>query len=257
MSRVVVDPAEIAQLNLKTIAPGIQRAFLVEQFNRILVTRATIPDFNPGIEVFIEKDDLLPFEEAKLYGHNAIHSLLGFIGRLKGYRGMAQLKDDPPVMQIARQAFLAESGPALIQKYASLGDTLFTRKGFEAYAADLLQRMTNPHLADTTERAGRDIIRKLAPNDRIFGTMQLALEHNIDPANMATAALAAIALLLRDADQYNLPPDLRTEDWRNLDTPKLQKILTRIWNNQPPANSEKLISQVLAAQNRLNSLTIQ
>ncbi|MBN2270078.1 MAG: hypothetical protein JXN61_05655, partial [Sedimentisphaerales bacterium] len=68
MSRVVDDPAEIAQLKLKTIAPGIERAFLVEQFNRILVSRKQIAGFKPGIEVFIEKDDLLPFEEAKLYG---------------------------------------------------------------------------------------------------------------------------------------------------------------------------------------------
>jgi len=62
MSRVVDDP------------------FLVEQFNRILVSRTRIAGFTPGIGVFIEKDDLLPFEEAKLYAHNAVHSLLGFVG---------------------------------------------------------------------------------------------------------------------------------------------------------------------------------
>ena len=85
MSRVVTDPAEIAALKLEPIAPGLDRAFLVEQFNRILVSRTQIPDFKPGIEVLVEKDDLLPFEEAKLYGHNAIHSLLGFLGAIKGY----------------------------------------------------------------------------------------------------------------------------------------------------------------------------
>jgi mannitol-1-phosphate/altronate dehydrogenase len=88
MSRVVTNPAEISKLKLRTIAPGINRAFLVEQFNRILVSRTRIAGFKPGIEIFIEKDDLLPFEEAKLYGHNAIHSLLGFIGAVKGIKSM-------------------------------------------------------------------------------------------------------------------------------------------------------------------------
>ncbi len=118
MSLVVTDPAEIAELKLKTITPGIKKAFLVEEFNRILVSKTRIPDFKPGIEIFIEKDDLLAFEEAKLYGHNAIHSLLGLIAAIKGYAKMTELRDDLGIMQIGRDAFLQESGEALIKKYA-------------------------------------------------------------------------------------------------------------------------------------------
>jgi len=234
MSRVVDDPAEIAHVKLKAIAPGLQRAFLVEQFNRILVSRTDLPGFTPGIEVFIEKDDLLPFEEAKLYGHNAVHSLLGFIGALKGCTKMTRLKDDLSLMQAARHAFLNEAGAALVEKYACLNDELFTKSGFAHYAEDLLQRMTNPCLADTTARAARDITRKLAPNDRIFGTIQLALDHNIDPENMAAAALAAAALLLRDHAKYNLPPDLRTQTWQTIDKASLTSLLTHIWKTPPP-----------------------
>jgi len=92
----------------------------------------------PGIKVFLEKYDLLPFEEAKLYGHNAIHSLLGFIGAVKGATSMTGLKDDKTVMQIGREAFLKESGAALVKKYAHLGDELFTEAGFKDFAEDLL-----------------------------------------------------------------------------------------------------------------------
>jgi mannitol-1-phosphate/altronate dehydrogenase len=161
MSRVVTDPAEIAELKLKPIAPGIKCAFLVEEFNRIMVSRTQIADFKPGIEVFIEKDDLLAFEEAKLYGHNAIHSLLGFLGAVKGYTGMTELKADRAIMEIGRAAFLEECGAALIKKYAHLRDELFTKAGQRRYAEDLLERMTNPYLADTVARAGRDVVRKL------------------------------------------------------------------------------------------------
>jgi len=225
ISRVVTDAAEIAELQLKTIAPGIERAFLVEQFNRILVSRTQIAGFQPGIKVFIEKDDLLPFEEAKLYGHNAIHSLLGFIGAVKGAKSMTELKDDKIVMRIGRDAFLQESGAALVKKYAYLGDELFTEAGYKGFAEDLLERMTNPYLGDTIARVTRDVVRKLEMDGRIFGTMQLALEHGVEPKNMALGAMAGIAVLLQKAEEYNLPNDLRCADRRKLDEVRIERIL--------------------------------
>ena len=229
MSQVVNDPREIAERKLTRIAPGVDRAFLVEQFNRILVTRTTIPDFVPGIEVFIEKADLLPFEEAKLYGHNAIHALLGFIGLLKGYTKMTEIRNDARVMHVARKAFIAESGGALIRKHASLGDELFTETGYRHYADDLLERMTNPYLADTTARAARDVVRKLGVNDRIYGTMALALEHGIEPRNMAVGAMAGIALLLAHAVDHDLPHEWHSLNWLTLNVRSLAPMLQYLW----------------------------
>ncbi len=74
--------------------------------------------------MLIEKDQLLPFEEAKLYGHNAIHALMAYLGALKGYTKMSQLRGDSVIMQIARDAFINESGAALINKYSHLNDEL-------------------------------------------------------------------------------------------------------------------------------------
>lgn len=256
MSRVVTDPAEIADLKLNTIAPGINRAFLVEQFNRILVSRTQIADFKPGIEVFIEKDDLLPFEEAKLYGHNAVHSLLGFIAAVKGYTKMTELKDDKVVMQIGRDAFLQESGAALIKKYASVGDELFTKDGFRDTAEDLLERMTNPYLADTVARVVRDVVRKLRLNGRIFGTMQLVLEYDIEPNNMAFGAVAGIAVLLEKAEENNLPADLRFGDWRQLDNAKIEKIMNWLWTGQKSKYSGQLIKYLKSAQKSLKKLIV-
>ena len=251
MSRVVADPSEITELKLETIAPGIKRAFLVEEFNRILVTRTGIPDFKPGIKVFIEKDDLLPFEEAKLYGHNAIHSLLGFIGAVKGATSMTELKENKAVMQIGRAAFLGECGAALIKKYARMGDELFTEAGMRAYAEDLLERMTNPYLADTVARAGRDAVRKLRINGRIFGAMSLALEYGIEPNNMALGAMAGIAVLLEKAEGNNLPDDLHFGDWRKLDDTKIEKLVNWLWAGQRGRYAPQLIKYVQNAQKRL------
>lgn len=256
MSRVVTDPIEIAELKLATIAPGLERAFLVEQFNRILVSRTAISDFKPGIEVFIEKDDLLPFEEAKLYGHNAIHSLLGFIGAVKGATSMTELRDDKAVMKIGRAAFLQESGAALITKYANLEEELFTEAGYRNYADDLLERMTNPYLADTVARVTRDIRRKLEIKGRIFGTMQLALEYDIEPQNMASGAMAGVAVLLKNAKENNVPVDLRLSDWRHLEDNKIEKILDWLWEGQSCKSTPRLIRYVQKAKNRLHKLAV-
>ncbi len=254
MSRVVNDPAEIASLNLTPIAPGIGRAFLVEEFNRILVSKTTIPGFVPGIQVFVEKDDLLPFEEAKLYGHNAIHALLGFIGALKGYAKMTDLAGDKPLMHVAREAFVRESGGALMRKYASLGDELFTESGYQRYADDLLGRMTNPFLADTTERAARDILRKLGATDRVFGTMSLALEWGVRPANMAVGALAGVAMLLGDVAGHGVPDEFHGIGWQSLDRAGLADLLRWAWKNEEPPFRDELIDCTWQARDRLAEL---
>lgn len=254
MSQVVSDPREIDERQLAPIAPGFGRAFLVEEFNRILVSRTVIPGFVPGTEVFIEKADLLPFEEAKLYGHNAIHALLGFIGLLKGYAKMTELKGDTRVMRVAREAFIAESGGALIRKHASLGDELFTEAGYRHYAEDLLERMTNPYLADTTARAARDVVRKLGVNDRIYGTMTLAIEHGIKPKNMAVGAMAGVVLLLANATDHGLPHEFHSLNWRALDARSLAQLLAFLWQTPASPSLHELADCTCRAGKSLASL---
>ncbi len=208
MSQVVADAEAIRALGIAGMAPGIDRAFLVESFNHILVTQSTLAALKPGIGVFEEKADLLPFEEAKLYGHNAIHAVMAYLSEWRGYRRMSEAGDDALVMGVARAAFLDESGVALVRKYAGLGDTLFTEAGYRRYAADLLARMTNRHLADAVERAGRDPVRKLGLSDRIYGAMSLALGQGISPVNMGRGAAAGLMKLVSERERHGVPASL-------------------------------------------------
>ncbi len=248
MSQVVTDFEGIEKKNLTQLAPGIDRVFLVEEFNKILVTKCTIPDFTPGIEVFVEKEDLLPFEEAKLYGHNAIHGLLAYLGAYEGYTKMKELKDNATIMQIARDAFINESGKALISKYADLDDDLFTEASYQAYAEDLLERITNPYLDDTIERAARDPVRKLGPNDRIIGTMQLAIENGIEPVNMALGAAAGVVFMFNNPQEYNLT---QVEDSRNFKSELIEETLVNLWNKNLPDRFSELIKYTQQAYQRL------
>lgn len=198
MSGVVSDSAELQALNLHPMTPGSGRAFLVEAFNRILISRIQFadPGFRRGITAFIEKDDLLPFEEAKLYGHNATHALGAYLGALLGAQRIADLPSIPGLLAFLRRAFIEESGASLIHRYPGL-DPLFTPDGYAAYADDLLRRMINPCLADTVERVGRDVERKLGWDDRLVGTIRLGLAEGVRPVRYALGAAAALVKLDR------------------------------------------------------------
>jgi mannitol-1-phosphate 5-dehydrogenase len=183
---------------LVPLAPGAGRAFLVEAFNRILISHidfgAEGGPFQRGIRVFAEKVSLLPFEEAKLYGHNAVHALAAYVGAARGAKRVADLSAMPEMMAFLREAFLEESGEALVRRHSGI-DPLFTREGYAEYADDLLRRMTNPYLGDTIERVGRDPARKLGWDDRLVGTMRVALSQGVEPKRFATGVAAALVFL--------------------------------------------------------------
>jgi mannitol-1-phosphate 5-dehydrogenase len=196
----LLSAAEMRSLGVAPLTPGAERAFLVESFNRILISRIRFGEaagqapFQRGITVFEEKDELLPFEEAKLYGHNATHALAAYLGAVRGLETIAQMRSHPELMSFLRAAFLEESGAALIRKYAGR-DRLFTPAGYQQYADDLLARMTNPFLHDTVARVGRDPERKLGWDDRLIGTLRLALSQGIEPRRYALGAAAALIFM--------------------------------------------------------------
>jgi mannitol-1-phosphate 5-dehydrogenase len=200
MSGVLSDAREIEARQLAPVTPSSSRAFLVEAFNRILISQVCFPKlpgeplFHRGITAFVEKEDLLPFKEAKLYGHNATHVLAAYLCSLRGLELIADLRHTPDLLGFIRAAFLEESGEALIRKHAGK-DRLFTPEGYREYAFDLLERMTNPYLQDSVERVGRDPHRKLGWDDRLVGTIRVALQQGVVPRRYALGAAAALATL--------------------------------------------------------------
>jgi mannitol-1-phosphate 5-dehydrogenase len=200
--------------DLVSIAPGAQHAFLVESFNRILTDRVRRPDdaaggreldpdwagFRSGIPVFDSKPDLVPFAEAKLYGHNAGHALAAYLARLLGFTWMHQLRERADLLTVVVEAMANESGTPLARRHAGV-DPLFAPGGFRAHARDLVERMVNPFVRDTVARVGRDPARKLGWNDRLIGAMRLALEAGIEPRRYAWGAAAALDALGVSAEE--------------------------------------------------------
>ena len=196
MCGLVSDPAVMQAHDLSPMweqGPAT-RALLVEDYDLLLINRITLPNFERGIAIFEEKADLLPFKEAKLFGHNGTHAIAAYIGGFCGVTTITQLAEIPAVMAFLRGAFLDEMGTALCRKYAGF-DPLFTSAGFAEFVDSILQRMVNPYLLDTVARVGRDPRRKLGWEDRLIGAIRLALAYDVEPARYAFGAAAALATL--------------------------------------------------------------
>jgi mannitol-1-phosphate/altronate dehydrogenase len=117
-------------------------------------------------------------------------------------------------MRRALDVFQKEVGPGLIHAHARSGDPFFTPDGITAYAKDALTRMVNPFLNDPIERVTRDPIRKLGWEDRLIGSMRLAIDAGVNSELLAEGARLALA---RAAEDAQLSP---------------KKILNDIWSKQ-------------------------
>ena len=103
-------------------------------------------------------------------------------------------------------------------------------------------RMTNKHLDDTIERAARDPQRKLGANDRIFGTMRLAMEYGVEPENMAFGAAAGMFFLLKSKGVGEITKEV------------LSKELAAIFAQNPSRFDEKIIALTKNAFEKLKKL---
>jgi len=192
----VCNVGDYPELCLAPLCPGIARAHLVETFDRIYISN--VPEIeHRRLHTLHVKPDLLPFEEAKLYGHNAIHFLLGWKGSQLGLTEMHELASQPELLAYARAAFLEECGKALCSKWHGY-DPLFSSDGFSGYVDDLLPRIINPFLCDRIDRIIRDLPRKLDYQDRIVGTIRLCLEQQVIPVKFMELAV--------DCFQYKTSP---------------------------------------------------
>lgn len=206
MSRVIRDQDEIAEAALAPSFDGGNEAFLVEAFNNILVSQVDAARTSGrAISQLVEKADLTPFEHAKIHGHNATHAGFAYVGQVLGLKWMADVAAIPEVFSFFRDAFLEESGAALIRLHGGK-DPLFTSEGYRSYVDDLLARMANPWLRDTCERIGRDVPRKLGWDDRLIGTIRLVRSQGISAKRYGFAALAAF-------ETWEKGPDSMIKSW--------------------------------------------
>ena len=87
--------------------------------------------------------DVAPYEAMKLRGLNATHQAMCYFGILLGHRYAHEALQDPQILALLRRYLSEESLPSL---------TPIDGVDFTAYAAQVVERFSNPEIADTLAR---------------------------------------------------------------------------------------------------------
>jgi len=194
MSQTLAGSAARARHALAPITPGLERTFLVESFDRIVSGRVPEDCATGRLSRLIEQDDVRPYQELKLYGHNAAHLMLGLVARVRGWSWMTQLRKAGSALEAARALITQESGAALRRRWPRAGGELASEAALRSFATELVDRITSPWLNDAVERVIRDLPRKLARDDRLFGALSVCDQYGVAAPNLEAAAWGGVAV---------------------------------------------------------------
>jgi len=121
----------------------------------------------------------------KLFIHNMGHTMVAYLGNLCNYKYIWQAAENPAVRKIAEKA-MGESALCLSKCYG------IDFSEIKEHIDDLLLRFDNKALGDTVQRVGRDIGRKLSPNDRFCGALSFCNEIGVKPTFIPIGIAAAM-----------------------------------------------------------------
>lgn len=113
-----------------------------------------------------------PFLERKLFMLNGAHSVIAYLGRLKGYEFIHEAIKDAEILA-AVVKFQEETSRALSQKHGIAYGEL------EIYADKIRKRFKNHFLKDDVNRVGADPLRKLSGNDRLASPLKLCFAYKL------------------------------------------------------------------------------
>jgi len=174
--------------DIKKINPLIVR---VEPYNKLPVDKNAFKGKIPEIKGLYPVENLYPYEELKIFVHNLSHACIAYLGYLKSYQYIWESLEDSEVKNVV-YGVLKEVRGALIKKHG------FDEKEIDTYISDLLERFKNKLLSDTVYRVGREPLRKIGPNERIIGGINLCLSNNIFPENICVVAAACLCYNHKD-----------------------------------------------------------
>lgn len=160
----------------KEMGKDILRIF-AEPYNNLILDENAFKNPIPGVDGLSPKKNMKAWVDRKLYIHNLGHAAIAYLGYLH-HPGFVYVWEAFAVEELYRKTreVMMQSAAILLKEYP--GD--FTEKGLTRHVDNLIKRMGNKALGDTIYRIGRDIIRKLGPEDRLIGAVNMGLKHGMD-----------------------------------------------------------------------------
>ncbi len=125
---------------------------MAESYNILPVDKKGFKGEIPRIKGMIPYDNLVAYEEQKLFTHNTAHAICAYLGYQKGYKYIWESIEDKGIRDTVRGA-LMETGNALIKKHH------FKSQEQRDLIDNIIQRFGNRALGDTVARVGKAPIR--------------------------------------------------------------------------------------------------
>ena len=211
-----------------------------EAYNTLILDKKAFKTPIPAVPGLDPKENMKAYVHRKSFIHNLGHAALAYLEGVagKGYTYTWEAVKDPELRQKAKKA-MWESGRAQIRAYPEE----FNEANQEEHIENLLRRFGNVYLQDTIYRVGRDIRRKLSPDDRLIGAMLFDLDHGVEPSVTAEVAAAAFFFCKTDETGKMFEPD---EEFHRLILPRgLDFILGTVCGLRGDIDSEKRVISLL------------
>jgi mannitol-1-phosphate 5-dehydrogenase len=175
-----------------------------EGFNTLVVDADGWTGPLPSVPQLRPVRPIAAWVDRKLYIHNLGHAACAYLG----YRARPeatfiwQVLEDTAIAAEVKSAMTA-TAEALRREYPGV----FTSEDLEGHIGDLLYRFSSKSLGDTVFRVGRDLRRKLAPQDRVVGALRLLQKHGMDPEPIQQIYRGALHFRAVDEGGNPFPPD--------------------------------------------------
>ena len=173
-----------------------------EAYNRIVADRQGFILPPPDVEGLVTRDNFKAYVDRKLFVHNLGHAACAYLGFLEGHELIWQAMESDVPRETALGA-MRESGRALLSTY----EGEWTEDNMEGHIMDLARRFRNRALGDSVYRVGRDLPRKLAPDDRLIGALRFQIAAGVEPVNTMKAIAAALRFRGVDESGALFPAD--------------------------------------------------
>lgn len=157
----------------------------VEEYSQLPVDKKGFKGEIPDIINLVPFSPFDYYIHRKLFIHNMGHAITAYLGFLKGYTYIWEAVEDAKIREISHAAMLESAKALSIEHTIELSEIV-------DHVDQLIHRFGNRQLGDTIERVGRDLQRKLSPNDRLIGALNLCVKNGVETTCICTGIAAAL-----------------------------------------------------------------
>ncbi|MFH0920928.1 MAG: mannitol-1-phosphate 5-dehydrogenase [Fibrobacterota bacterium] len=177
-----------------------------ESYNTLILDKRGFLNGVPEVAGLSPKENMKAWVDRKSFIHNLGHAALAYFAFETAPQMVYtwEAVQDVGLRERTREV-MRQAGAWLIKTYPSE----FNTENINAHIEELLDRFGNQALGDTLQRVGRDLQRKLGPEDRVVGALKACHEAGLPYHKILTVLNAGLKFTPSDLDGHIYEKDLQ------------------------------------------------